>query len=208
MKIGEQILEVETDGSLMINGALETDDDLSLLSSYPLTKTFKGSKKSITVYNITLSSKDEALKSVQIRLNRNLGMFFVDVQGFFSDSEGLMGNPAKADVLTARDGVTNLDGYWNTYGEEWQVRKNEKALFRDSRFPQHPAGCRYEENNTKNSSTSKRRRRLMATNAAISIEAATEACVGSRVDKKREFCIQDVVATRNLELAEDPFYHQ
>ncbi len=223
MKVGDDILEVETDGSLIINGILVTaadeDDDLllSLFSpSYPLTKTLKGSNKSITVYNITLSSKTGDLKSVQIRLNSNLGMFFVDVQGIFPDSEGLLGNPAKVDHgLMARDGVTNLDGHWNTYGEEWQVRKDEEALFRDRRFPQHPAGCRYEEeDNIKNSSTNKkknkRRRRLMTntavTTTSVDEDAATEACSRSRDDKKRDFCIQDVVATGNLELAEDPFY--
>ena len=47
-----------------------------------------------------------------------------------NNSEGLFGAAsAKGDGLVVRDGVTDLTGHWNTYGEEWQVNEfRSKAL--------------------------------------------------------------------------------
>ena len=133
-------------------------------------------------------------------------MLFVDMIGNFNDSVGLMGRAGTTKgFLLARDGMTNLAGEWNTFGEEWQVQsKNEPKLFAENRAPQHPAGCLYQSQQQTNAYL---RRRLMddSMNAAMTIELATQACE-NLIGRKKDFCISDVMATGDLELAEDPFY--
>jgi hypothetical protein len=72
-------------------------------------------------------------------------MLYVDINGHFDDSEGLVGSPQQ-EGLFSRDGTMDLSGHWNTYGKEWQVKNTEPKLFRVNCAPQHPEGCVYESN--------------------------------------------------------------
>ena len=163
------------------------------------------------MYDLALDV-DGGDKSIEIRVNLKTGMIFVDVSGSFpEDTVGLLGSPHH-DALLARDGKTDLTGDWNTFGEEWQVQSDEPKLFQDkNRVPQHPAGCIYESQQVK--SNLRHRRRLMVDSAgtgsdeeATAVEAAEKACVRATGEKK-QFCIDDVMATGDLELAEDSFYN-
>jgi hypothetical protein len=40
----------------------------------------------------------------------------------------------------------------------------------------------------------------------VTLDVATEACTKA-VGNMKEFCVEDVMATGDLELAEDPFYN-
>jgi hypothetical protein len=218
VKIGTDILEVQDDGSIIVNG--EEDEFLledeaetagTTFAGYPITKTMKGTKRNIFVYDLALDV-DGGDKSIEIRVNLKTGMIFVDVSGSFpEDTVGLLGSPHH-DALLARDGKTDLTGDWNTFGEEWQVQSDEPKLFQDkNRVPQHPAGCIYESQQVK--SNLRHRRRLMVDSAgtgsdeeATAVEAAEKACVRATGEKK-QFCIDDVMATGDLELAEDSFYN-
>jgi hypothetical protein len=133
-------------------------------------------------------------------------MLFVDMNGSFADSEGLLGaDPKDGKPLLARDGTTDLTGHWNTYGEEWQVNDVDPKLFQDmKRYPQYPESCLYTAEK-KNSYVRGRGRRLMETNM-VSIEAATDACAHLEKDHMKAFCVDDVMATGDLDLVEDPFY--
>lgn len=83
----------------------------------------------------------------------------------------------------------------------------EPKLFQENRIPQYPAGCRYE---TKQSTKRLRRRRrlmeLKEDEEVVTIETATDAC-SKASGRQKEFCIGDIMATGDLELAQDPFYH-
>ena len=57
----------------------------------------------------------------------------------------------------------------------------------------------------KNSYVRGRGRRLMETNV-VSIEAATDVCAHLEKDHMKAFCVDDVMATGDLDLVEDPFY--
>jgi hypothetical protein len=58
----------------------------------------------------------------------------------------------------------------------------------------------------KTSSTSSIRRRLLVeAREEVTMEHASEACANV---KRQEFCIMDVMAMADLEIAEDPFYQQ
>jgi hypothetical protein len=118
-------------------------------------------------------------------------------------------------LLARHDGTTDLTGYslrlltgyWNThtYGEEWQVNDVDPKLFQDmKRYPQYPESCLYTAEK-KNSYIRGRGRRLMETNM-VSIEAATDACAHLEKDHMKAFCVDDVMATGDLDLVEDPFY--
>ncbi len=225
VKIADHVLEAKDDGSLLINGVSITSSSFAkdakidkksraTFAGFDLIKSIKGKNKKIVVYDLILAAgahDDKYEKSIQIRINLKTGMLFVDMNGTFDDdSVGLMGRAGTpTGFAMARDGATNLAGEWNTYGEEWQVLNTEPKLFQESRAPQHPAGCSYDAQPqsaaTKN--RLRRRRRLMdgSVGDEVSKEVAMKACE-QHTGRKREFCVSDVMATGDIDLAEDPFY--
>jgi hypothetical protein len=205
VKIDSDILEISEDGKLVVNGKFVSLDENfahAIFGMFNVTKSVMGSKKKILVYSLELPSNE----SIQIRANLRSRMLFVDVNGVFPGSEGLLGAPLEdGKPLLARDGMTNLTGHWNTYGEEWQVNDKDPQLFLDrKRFPQYPYGCLYKEVE-KHDHVRRRRRRLIDTNN-ISFEVATNTCSHLKEDTMKQFCINDIMATGNLDLIEDPFY--
>ena len=81
-------------------------------------------------------------------------------------------------------------------------------LFQDAREPQYPVTCLYDESPEKKNL---RHRRLLDNGASIKkamdLEAAMAGCASTIVEKLRQFCIEDVMASGDLELASDPFYN-
>ena len=220
--IGSDILEVLDDGSLIINGEevsrkMDAGVNTTTFHGEVVTRTFRGSKQAIVIYDVPIGARspidsmdDDTAQYVQLRINTNIGMIFLEVNGSYPDNVGMMGNPKLEDSLMARDGSTNLLGLWNAFAEEWQVRNDEPQLFQDkNRPPQYPAGCRYEQStphpHQRGGFKSSRRRLLAYTE--VTMRAATEACAGSLNGNKKKYCVDDVMATGHLELAEDPFYH-
>jgi hypothetical protein len=199
VKIGDDVLEVDTKGDLFINGEenLSGSAGMVLVGLKGLTKSIKGSGKRIIEYALDLGDSN----TIKIRANTKNNLIFVDFDGYFSDTEGLLGgDPREGKSLIARDGITDLSGHWNTYGEEWQVNDSDSKLFQDNeRHPQYPEGCLYDAAETK---PHYRHRRLLD---QVTLESATDAC--SHVhNEMKEFCIFDTMATGDLNLAEDPFY--
>ena len=82
------------------------------------------------------------------------------------------------------------------------MREHEPKIFQEIRAPQYPTGYRYESRLTK----AHLRRRLMDSGNDVGIDLATESCADAAAHKK-DFCVDDVMATGDLELAEDPFYN-
>ena len=205
VRIGQNVIEIDDRGNLIINGIGEVrsadNDPLYLGELFPrLTKTLKGDKHKIIAYNVDLGDENK----IDIRVNMKTGMLFVDVTGTFEDSEGLLGSdPKYGKPLLSRDGVTDLTGYWNTYGQEWQVNNSDQKLFQDmTRRPQFPETCSYHADTE--SSFRGNRRRLSDT-PNVSLEVAESACVDMNGAKKK-FCIEDVMAVGDVGIAEDPFY--
>ncbi len=206
LKLGDEVIEATSDGSLFINGESSTFKKERIIAGIRLTSKVKGTKKNIFVHNLRLSE----VHSIQIRANAKTGMLFIDIDGMFSDSIGLLGS---IDGLFARDGETDMSGHWNALGEEWQLRESEPKLFMDQhREPQYPAGCQYSGVAEKKKNL---RRRLgedldvlvpgADLSNSISMEEATEAC-SNFSGQLRDFCITDVMATGDIELAQDSFY--
>jgi hypothetical protein len=201
VKIGSDILEVSEDGTLIIDGSTVEVESSTTFAGYVLKKSTKGSKQLITVYDLELENG----KNIQIRANLKTGMIFIDVNGAFGDSVGLLGGaPGAGKALRARDGKTDLTGNWNTYGEEWQVNSEDPKLFQDSsRHPQYPKGCVYEADQIK---SHVRRRRLLEGEHMVTKDQATNVCSYLEEEHMRDFCVNDIMATGDLDLIEDPFY--
>ncbi len=203
MQIRSDIFEVDEKGDLLINGETSTlSAGMVFEGLQSLSKTYRGKNQRIIVYDFDLGNDNK----IQIRVNTKSGMLFVDVNGAFEDSEGLLGAAPEqsAASLLARDGETDLSSHWNSYGEEWQVNDSDPKLFQDkTRHPQFPATCEYKADR-KNTFMRGSRRHLLETER-VSVEAATKACA-HLTSVKREFCVDDVMATGDLELVEDPFY--
>ena len=171
----------------------------------------RGRDDLIFVYNLV---QLDAGKSIELRANTpQTGLLFVDVKGIFpTDVVGLLGSPYHTTELFARDGKTDLTGRaWNTFGEEWQVQGDDpKKLFHDkNRSPQFvPQGCVYEQSGGKATSSSNLRkgRRLMEL-PMLTVDEAEAACVHVTGDRK-QFCVDDVLATGDVELVNDSFYRK
>jgi len=205
VRVGNDVLEVKEDGSILVNGAEELFDgvDTADFGEVSIVKSTKGSMHQILTFDIEFPAAD---MSIQIRANTKNGLLFVDVlQSAPRDAVGLLGSPL-SDELFARDGTTDMTGAWNSFGEEWQVQKHEAKLFQDKdREPQHPASCVYQAEGQESAYVRRRRRHLME-NERVTMEAATAACEGSS-ESKMQFCIDDVLAMGDVDLAEDSFYN-
>ena len=105
VKIGNVVLEVSEDGELFVRGNKVSAGEVSSLAGYPLTKSFKGINKRVVVYSLDLRDGN----SIEIRANTKIGMVYVDIDGHFDDSEGLVGSPQQ-DGLFSRDGTMDLSG--------------------------------------------------------------------------------------------------
>merc|ERR1712127_906180 len=146
----------------------------------------------------------------QIRVNLKSRVVNLDATGPFEDGQGLMGSTSSK-ALLGRDGVTDLSTAFNTLGTEWQVRQFEEKLFKDKdRFPQYPISCVYDgammnadhaDNHLRGHG-----RRLSDEEEKLTVEDANAACAHVGSAQKKEFCIVDVLALNDLDLAEDPFY--
>lgn len=202
LRIGTDVLELSDDGSLLLNGNEDEGEGIDTFAGHALTMTKRGKHDSIFVYDLQLS----AGKSIEFRANTKTGLVFVDVKGIFpTDVAGLLGSPHHS-KLFARDGKTDLTGAWNTFGEEWQVQGDDAKLFHDkNRSPQFPQGCIYEQTSGVKATSNLRQRRHLMELPMLTVDEAEAACVHATGDRK-QFCVDDVLATGDVELANDSFY--
>ncbi len=219
VQAGDHVMEASEDGSITIDEQPTTFTALeegtqrgessirsttsTTFAGFTLTRTLNGRKGQIFAFELNLDN-DNVIK---IRTNTKTGIMYVDVKGHYEGSVGLLGAPAgEDDRLLSRDGSLDLTGNWNSFGEEWQVKDEDPMLFQDAREPQYPVTCLYDESSEKKNL---RHRRLLDNGAskAMDLKSATAACASTIVGEMRQFCIEDVMATGDVELASDPFYN-
>ena len=214
MQIGkDDVVEVAYDATILINGSPATgfDDEkessaITFAGRYPLRKNVSGGPGMWT--DITVNLLDG--NWVRFHCNTKLRLMHVDVEGRFPSSEGLLGDPVELghDRLLSRDKTVDLTDDWNAYGEAWQVKDTDPKLFVDqTRMPQHPMTCIYKQTSATSIAQSNLRRRLAEKQQKISLEAAKKACTKVHQSTFHRFCVQDVMTTGNLELANDSFYY-
>jgi hypothetical protein len=192
IRLGDDVVEFAQKG-FYVNGVQGMDSDLptTIGGGFVLkapTLTPSGATKS---YIIELQHGDYLL------VYKYKHFLAVQVHGQpqdFGTSVGLLGNFYTSSML-ARDGVTVLHDP-DEFGAEWQVRQDELQLFRTLREPQHPtASCKPVPE------TSRKNLRHLRTGDASFVQAAEAACAHKSINDF-DFCVHDVLATRDFGMAE------
>jgi hypothetical protein len=192
LRIGQDLLEVASQGVYWFNGVLNAD----------LPEEFSGFAFSHTqptdqqhVFEVYLGGRER----IKVKTYKDFVSVLIE-QGkseHFLGSDGLMGDFAMGRMI-ARDGKTIIDDA-NAFGQEWQVRDTEPSLFQTLRLPQHPNVCILPTPKQ----TSQLRRRLAATSLDEQL-AAEKAC--EHWGEGKDDCVFDVLSTGDLEMAEASVY--
>jgi hypothetical protein len=185
LKIGDDIIELQSKGVYYLNGVADAEMP-NKFAGFPMTYTESSKKRHIVEVDLGHRGK------ISFREFKDFISVIIE-QGSsdnFGDSIGLMGSFDTGSML-ARDGETVLDDP-SAFGQEWQVLDTEPKIFQTVRAPQHPQVC-----NLPSPATEKRRR---LGESAVSELDAEKACAHWGEDKGS--CIYDVLATGDLEMAE------
>jgi hypothetical protein len=188
LRIGKDLLEVESQGVYWLNGVLSAE----------LPKEFSGFAFSHTqptdkqhVFEIYLGGRER----IKVKTYKDFVSVLVE-QGaskHFGDSAGLMGDFRMGNMI-ARDGKTVIEDA-NAFGQEWQVLETEPSLFHTVRLPQHPQQvCKLPAP----VEASQLRRRL-SESSSVSQLAAEKAC--EQWGEGKDDCVFDVLTTGDLEMA-------
>jgi len=191
LRIGSDVLEVESQGVYYFNGVANAELP-SEFSGFKFTHTQPTDKKH--AFEIYLGGRER----LWVKSYKDFVSVLIE-QGQhsnFADSVGLMGD-FQYGVQLSRDGKSVMTDA-NAFGQEWQVLDTEETLFQTARFPQFPQKCTMPTPKA----TSALRRRL-ADSSADQL-AAEEACAHWGAGK--DDCIFDVLATGDLEMADAGTY--
>ena len=188
IRIGDEDFQVASWGEYSLN-EVDYAEMPSTLGQYPINHTKVNKKKDVfqiqlspTVDIVVTSFKDY----VAVQIDEG-------TKDLFHGALGMMGDFATGNML-ARDGVTVIEDP-ELLAREWQVRPDEDGvIFWEKRYPQYPEKCIAPD-----STVVTLGRRLGE--VPVSRERAEEACSGWKEDKKS--CIQDVMTTGDLEVAEN-----
>ena len=194
IRIGEDVLEVASWGMHLLNGIsgalIAQNDALSHnVAGFPLSYVQESEKDH--TFDIDLGGGDH----IVVKAFKDIVSLQIDTKGKNGNhGTGMMGEYPSGKMLARDGGVTILDDP-NAFGQEWQVRSTEPNLFQATRYPQYPQVC------TLPSPTEESRRRLGT--PAVALEEAEKACAHvEHVD----ICVQDVIATGDLDMANAGVY--
>jgi cysteine-rich repeat protein len=187
LRIGTDVLEVESKGVYHLNGVAGADLPIEF-GGFQFLHTQPTDKQH--VFEIHLGGRE------RIKLKTYKDFVSVSVeQGenkHFAKSVGLMGDFAMGRMF-ARDGETVLDDE-DAFGQEWQVLDTEDSLFQSLRLPQHPLEC----DMPTPVQASQLRRRLSEKSKDDELDAE-KAC--EQWGEGKDDCVFDVLTTGDLEMA-------
>jgi len=197
VKIGEDLMEVQSGGLYSINEVEEADLKTTNLAGFKVRK-HGGEKDNGTVktrFHINL--EEHGILEIKV-YNEFVSVLIREVKAEdFHDSVGLMGT-FQDGQLVGRDQSTVFQDA-NEFGLEWQVRDTDSMLFQEARFPQFPAKC------TMPAIPSLNHRRLSQEVAGgagmIPLSEAEKACENLPVED-RDACVYDVLTTGDLAMAD------
>jgi hypothetical protein len=186
LRIGSDILEVESQGVYYLNGvagAALPDEfaGFAFLHTQPTDKQH--------VFEVHLGGREY----IKLKTYKDFVSVLIE-QGqnkHFSDSVGLMGD-FRYGIKMSRSGKSAIADA-NAFGQEWQVLDTEPMLFQTARLPQHPQKCTLPATEA----TGMLRRRLSESSAELL--AAEKAC--ARWGEGKDDCVYDVLTTGDLEMA-------
>lgn len=187
VRIGDEVFEVtdRKDDPHYLNGVANAELP-NKLSGYKITHKQDNAKQH--TYHIVVGGRE----NIVIRVLKD----FVTVtikHGEFKDFDGAVGlmGAYPSGAWVGRDGKTIFTDA-NAFGQEWQVLDTQPMIFQGTVAPQHPMQC------IPPPPKSVKRRRLGENE--ITQEMAEAACADVPEDD-RDFCIFDVLATNDVEMA-------
>jgi hypothetical protein len=187
LRIGSDVLEVESQGVYYLNGALNADlpDEFS---GFAFSHTQPTDKQH--VFEVHLGGRER----VKVKTYKDFVSVLIE-QGenkHFGDSAGLMGD-FQMGHMVARDGKTVIEDA-NAFGQEWQVLDTEPSLFQTLRLPQHPNVC-----TMPTPVQASQLRRRLSESSSVDELAAEKAC--AHWGEGKDDCVFDVLTTGDLEMA-------
>jgi hypothetical protein len=189
MRIGSDVLEINNDNTVYLNGVKQVELPLILSGEYKVSKTQeyftnndeKNAKaEEMLVYTIELERGE-------VKVSNYRQMLQVDVNAYLPGTEGMLGLQSAVGMI-GRDRKTVLTDS-NKMGQQWQVRDNEPMLFHEVRSPQYPEVC------TIPSVTQRRLRR-----SDNGLKEAHDTCANV-VESRRHFCVDDVLRSGDKSIA-------
>jgi hypothetical protein len=186
LRIGSDVLEVESQGVYYLNGVANAELP-SEFSGFEFLHTQPTDKQH--VFEVHLGGRER----IKVKTYKDFVSVLIE-QGqskHFGQSVGLMGDFGKGHMIS-RDGKSVIEDA-NAFGQEWQVLDTEPTLFQAVRFPQHPKKCTMPTPKA----TSMLRRRLL--DSSVDELAAEKAC--AHRGEGKDDCVFDVLATGDLEMA-------
>ena len=230
VEIGGVVFELAADGAkLFKNGSLfNIEEGMTYAQAglpYTVKRRMKGLRKNQVEVEIDFPIDGS---KIILRGNRHFKMAFLEVSGFAHiDVKGFLGRTDthgffhRNGTLLAENGDdVDLELYTNA----WQVQEEDTKLFMEKEvFPQAPHKCIFvdsgdgiESNDVLNEigignllRGFRHRRRLLGGEGDSKLHAAAvDACAHHSDDSspKKAWCIDDIMSSGNLELAEDAFY--
>jgi len=200
---GDDVVEIDNNGKLLLNGSkVKTVTS----KSFTFSKEFLGSGKLIIIYLFNFGDG----KLLEVKANTRSNMVFTNMSGDFpKGSVGLLGSPVEPGLF-ARNGTTNMHvDDVDEFVESWQVRDTDTQLFQNTRTPQYPNKCVYDTDEVRDYLEEVNvylRGRRLDEQDIVTLEQAVSACAKHKFGPLRTFCEEDVMATGDLELADDAFY--
>jgi hypothetical protein len=192
IKIGNDVLEVLSYGTYIVNGVQNADLSQVLLGGlYPVNYEQPSDKESKFVVELSKT------KHVVFHVFKDLVSVKVEGATYasFGKSHGLMGEFGTGRRL-ARNGTEVSKDDVNGFASDWQVLETEPMLFQTALGPQHPHACRMPDPTLMND-----HRRLLGD--TVTEEDARVAC---NHWEHVEPCVYDVMKTGDLELANSDHY--
>jgi hypothetical protein len=189
LRIGSDVLEVESQGIYYLNGVLSAALPAEF-SGFAFSHMQPTDKQH--VFEVDLGGRER----IKLKTYKDFVSVLIE-QGHskhFSDSVGLMGDFQMGHMI-ARDGKAVMDDA-NAFGQEWQVLDTEPSLFQTVRLPQHPHQVCTLPPPMK---TSQLRRRLSESSSSVDQLAAEKAC--EHWGEGKDDCVFDVLTTGDLEMA-------
>jgi hypothetical protein len=187
LRIGSDVLEVESQGVYYLNGvagAALPDE----FSGFTFSHTQPTGKQHL--FEVDLGGGEK----INVKTYKDFVSVLIEEGQLknFGDSVGLMGDFEQGRMI-ARDGTTVLDDA-NAFGQEWQVLETEPTLFQTLRLPQHPMEC-----TLPTPMLASQLRRRLAESSSVDELAAEKAC--AHWGEGKDDCVFDVLATGDLEMA-------
>jgi von Willebrand factor type D domain len=189
LRIGDDIFEVENDGTHYLNGIRDVAFPITLAGKYIVTREdsiVEGSEEEHTQLFYTIELDDN--RSVLVSNFKT--MLGVSVDGEFEGTHGMLGT-YQLDGMIGRDGITKYEDA-NRMGTDWQVNPDvEPMLFHDISGPQFPESCTLPSSNM--------RRRRLEQHSDEFLRKAKEICSALPKDLF-DVCLNDILATDDLDV--------